>query len=87
MIDSAALDNYKQSKQAVAEELHDDLAETLEELRKSQEILDQLASDMVSNRLLLISSSSKIFSMSENAAFRMLDEQDLRSSLRLVKNP
>ena len=51
MIGGVTLDEYKQSKKAVAEELHDDLAETLEELRKSQEMLDQLASEMVRIKL------------------------------------
>merc|ERR1712226_1461797 len=46
VIDGVTLDEYKQAKKAVAVELHDDLAETLEELRKSQEMLDQLAADM-----------------------------------------
>ena len=51
VIGGVTLDEYKQSKKTVAKELHDDLAETLEELRKSQEMLDQLASEMVRIKL------------------------------------
>lgn len=32
---------------AVKDEFHEDFAETIEEIRKSQEMLDQLCSDMV----------------------------------------
>ena len=34
---------------AVKDEFHEDFAETIEEIRKSQEMLDQLCSDMVKN--------------------------------------
>jgi hypothetical protein len=46
-MEGKTLADYKASMNVVKDEFHDDFAEIIEEIRKSQEMLDQLSSDMV----------------------------------------
>ena len=49
IIPGVTLDDYRKETEEVREELHDEIAEAIEDLRKSQEMLDQIKSEVVSN--------------------------------------